>query len=347
MDDGGREDLAEELRALGRGMRVPDVDGGTMAERVLAQLLADAAPVPAPAPASEPAAARVSGRAARPGRVRQIAPSARKAGRAESGACDRKAEGQRCGWTGRTRMTPATRRARVPGAARQAGCVRHGLARLRGLVRGRWRALAAGLSGLLVVLVLTPPVRAAVADWFDFGGVQVRYDPEATPGPDAPVPGCGDPIPIGEVERRAGFAPRIPAELGSPDQVSLDGVSAGRPVVSLCWTDSGGRTIRLEEFRAGLDLGFSKQVRHMPEWLVLHAGESNESTGLWFADPHLLRFRLIDSGGEGWTRSARTAGPTLLWEDGGASGSGDERLTLRLEGVESLERATAVARSVR
>ncbi|MCI3225577.1 hypothetical protein [Streptomyces sp. NP-1717] len=286
MDDGEREDLAEELRALGRGMRVPDVDGETMAERVLAQLLADASPVPAPAPAAEPAAARVSGRAAR-------------------------------------------------------------LARLRGLVRGRRRALAAGLSGLLVVLVLTPPVRAAVADWFDFGGVQVRYDPEATPGPGAPVPGCGDPIPIGEVERRAGFAPRIPAELGSPDQVSVDGVPAGRPVVSLCWTDSGGRTIRLEEFRAGLDLGFSKQVRHMPEWLVLHAGESNESTGLWFADPHLLRFRLIDSGGEGWTRSARTAGPTLLWEDGGASGSGDERLTLRLEGVESLERATAVALSVR
>lgn len=287
MDDGEREDLAEELRALGRGMRVPDVDGETMAERVLARLLADAAPVPTPVsdPVSGPASARVSGWAAR-------------------------------------------------------------LARLRRLLRGRWRALAAGVSGLLVVLVLTPPVRAAVADWFDFGGVQVRYDPTATPGPGAPVPGCGDPMPIEEVERRAGFAPRIPAELGEPDQVSLDGVSAGRPVVSLCWTDSGGRTIRLEEFRAGLDLGFSKQVRQMPQWLVLHAGELNESTGLWFADPHLLRFRLIDDRGEGWTRSARTAGPTLLWEDSGPSGGG-EPLTLRLEGVESLERATAVARSTR
>lgn len=139
MADGEQEDLPEELRALGRGMRVPDVDGGTMAERVLAQLLADAAPVPsAPAPASVPA---------RP-------------------------------------------------------------VRLRLLLRRRWRVLAAGLSGLLVVLVLTPPVRAAVADWFDFGGVQVRYDPKARPGARAPVPGCADPMPIGRGEGRPEAGPR-------------------------------------------------------------------------------------------------------------------------------------------
>lgn len=297
--EGEREDLGEELRALGRGMRVPDVDGETMAERVLAQLLADAAPVPTPARASAPASD--------PASVSDPAPA----------------------------LVPA----RVSGWAAR-------LARLRRLLRRRWRASAAGLSGLLVVLVLTPPVRAAVVDWFDFGGVQVRYDPKATPSPHAPVLGCADPIPIEEVERRAGFAPRIPAEFGAPDQVSLDGVSAGRAVVSLCWTDSGGRTVRLDEFPAGLDMGFSKQVRHMPEWVLLHAGELNESTGLWFADPHLLRFRLVDGRGESWTRSARTAGPTLLWEDSGPSGSSDERLTLRLEGVASLERATAVAQSM-
>ncbi|MET4925881.1 hypothetical protein P3L51_26610 [Streptomyces sp. PSRA5] len=285
--DGRGEDLAEELRALGRGMPVPDVDGETMAERVLAQLLADAAPVPTPA--SDP----VAGPLPVPARI-------------------------------------ATR-----------------TVRLRRLPRRRRRALAAGLSGLLVVLVLTPPVRAAVADWFDFGGVQVRYDPRATPGPGARVPSCADPMPVEEAGRQAGFRPRIPAELGAPDQVSLERVSAGRPVVSLCWTDSGGRTIRLDEFPAGLDPAFSKQIRHMPEWVPLHVGELNESTGLWFADPHLLRFRMLDGRGAGWTRSARTAGPTLLWEDSGPSGSSDERLTLRLEGVASLERARAVAQSMR
>ncbi|MFI6085888.1 hypothetical protein ACIBBB_33955 [Streptomyces sp. NPDC051217] len=280
-EDGRAGDLAEELRALGRGMPVPDVDGETMAERVLAQLLADAAPAPTPTPASAP--------------VR--------------------------GWAARG-------------------------VRLRRLLRRRWRALVAGLSGLLVVLVLTPPVRAAVADWFDFGGVQVRYDPKATPAPSARVPGCADPMPIGEATRRAGFTPRIPAELGAPDQVSLEWVSADRPVMSLCWADSGGRTIRLDEFRAGLDMMFAKQVRHMPEWVPLNVGELNETTALWFADPHLLRFRMIDERGARWSHSARLTGPTLLWEETGPGGSTDERLTLRLEGVDSSARATAVAQSM-
>lgn len=305
MSDGERADengipeepdreLAEELRALGRGMRVPDVDGETMAERVLAQLLADTASVPTPAAAPTPVAA--------PAAVSR----------------------------------PAAR-----------------VVRVRRLLRRRWRALAAGLSGLLVVLVLTPPVRAAVADWFDFGGVRVRYDPTAPPGGQARVPDCADPVSIEEAGRRAGFAPRIPAELGAPDRVSVDVVAAGRPVVSLCWADAGGRTIRLDEFRAGLDMAFSKQVRHMPEWLVLNSAEPDETTGLWFADPHVLRFRMIDGQGERWTHSARMAAPTLLWEYGGGpggsgsgSGSEGERLTLRLEGVASLERAQAVAQSL-
>lgn len=271
-EDLGDEDLGEELRALGRGMRVPDVDGETMAERVLAQLLADTAPAPVP-----------------------------------------------------------TRAARV-----------------RRLVRRRWRAVAAGVSGLLVVLVLTPPVRAAVADWFDFGGVQVRYDPRATPppGPPARVPDCADPMSIEEAARQAGFRPRVPAALGAPDRVSLDWVSGDRPVVSLCWTGSGGSPVRLDEFPAGLDPAFMKRIQHMPQWVPLNAGELNESTGLWFAEPHLLRFRMLDDHGAGWTESARTAGPTFLWEDGGQGGDTGERLTLRLEGVESVARATAVAQSL-
>ncbi|MET9555703.1 hypothetical protein [Streptomyces sp. NPDC006645] len=282
-EDGRGEDLAEELRVLGRGMRVPDVDGETMAERVLAQLLADAAPVPVPASAPDPVVVPVPTRAAR----------------------------------------------------------------VRRLLRRRWRVITAGLSGLLVVLVLTPPVRAAVADWFDFGGVQVRYDPKATPSPAARVPDCADPMPIEEAARRAGFRPRVPAELGAPDRVSLAWASAGRPVVSLCWTDPGGPTVRLDEFPAGLDPAFSKRIRHMPEWVPLRAGESNESTGLWFAEPHLLRFRMLDGQGAGWTHSARTAGPTFLWDDSGPDGGTGERLTLRLEGVDSVERAKAVAQSIR
>jgi hypothetical protein len=234
----GHEALRAELRGLGRGIRIPDVDGETMAERVLAQLLAEALPAPAP-----------------PGRMD----------------------------------------------------------RLR---------------------VLTPPVRATVADWFGFGGVQVRYDPSASPRPGAPVPGCHKPVPLTEAERRAGFLAWLPGELGEPDAVSVTEGPQGRSMVTLCWSEPAG-TIRLDEFPAKLDLGFAKQARIMPEWLQLTGGE----TAMWFAEPHLLRFGLTDARGEAWTESERTAGPTLLWE------ATDGRTTLRLEGVASLQRAREIAES--
>ncbi|MFI5754313.1 hypothetical protein [Streptomyces sp. NPDC051569] len=273
--------LPEELRTLGRGMRLPDVDGATMAERVLAQLLTEAVPVPVPAPP---------------------------------------------GWW----------------------------ARIRRRLRARWRALAATFSGVLLVLVLTPPVRAAVADWFDFGGVEVRYDPSASPLPAAPepVPGCDPPVPTAEVIRQAGFVPRLPTELGAPDVISVAEAAPGRSVVSLCWT-AKGQTVRLDEFTASLDIGLMKQVRIMPQWIPVGGG-----TGLWFEEPHELRLRLIDEHGADWTRSVRTAGPTLLWDDGGPlpedggaglanrTPAGGQRLTLRLEGVPSAARARVIAESI-
>ncbi len=253
-----RAALADELRGLGRRIRVPDVDGETMAERVLARLLADAVPPPAP-----------------PGRVE----------------------------------------------------------RLRRWVRRRWRALTVALSGVLVVLVLTPPVRAAVADWFGFGGVEVHYDPSAPPRAGAQPPWCADPVPRAEAERRAGFRARVPAGLGAPDAVSVTVGPVGRSVVSLCWKERG-RTVRLDQFLAALDLGYAKQARLMPQWVTLTSG-----TGLWFEEPHLLRFGMTDARGDAWTKAERTAGPTLLWM------TADKGTTLRLEGVESLRRAMEIAES--
>ncbi|MGW1362605.1 hypothetical protein ACWCQP_35010 [Streptomyces chartreusis] len=218
---------------------------------------------------------------------------------------------------------------------------------VRRWTRMRWRSLTATLCGLLTVLVLTPPVRAAVLDWFDFAGVGVRYDPSAAPSPGAEVPGCDAPVSLAEAERRAGFAPLVPKELGAPDAVAVTGEPRGRFLVSLCWREDG-RTIRLDERRASLDIGFAKTVREPPEWISLNSDASNDTNGtaadqsLWFARPHLLTFWLVDPSGERFTREERTAGPTLLWSHG-AEG---ENVALRLEGVESKERALAVARSV-
>ncbi|MGW4030092.1 hypothetical protein ACWEFL_12340 [Streptomyces sp. NPDC004838] len=259
--DESAEALADELRALGRGMRIPDVDGETMAERVLAQLLAEAVPTPVP-----------------------VSP-----GRAE---------------------------------------------RLRLWARRRWRALVTALSGVLVVLVLTPPVRAAVVDWFDFGGVEVRYDPSASPAPSASVPGCSAPVSLAEAERSVGFRALVPTELGEPDAVSAMTEPDGRSVLSLCWRGGRGEVVRLDQFPAKLDFGFIKSSPELPDWVSMGSG-----TGVWFERPHLLRFELVDEEHGTWTKAERTAGPTLLWV------TADERMTLRLEGVESLARAKEIAES--
>lgn len=222
---------------------------------------------------------------------------------------------------------------------------RERLASVRRWTRMRWRSLSAALCGVLTVLALTPPVRAAVYDWFDFGGVEVRYDPSATPSPGAEVPGCGHSVSLAQAERRAGFAPLVPDTLGSPDAVALTGGSRGRFLVTLCWRERG-KTIRLDQFSAGLDIAFTKTVREQPEWISLGDDPADvgtaHDTALWFPRPHLLTFWLVDADGERYTHKARTAGPTLLWSH--AVGTAD--VTLRLEGVASKARAVEIAKSL-
>ncbi|MEU1193481.1 hypothetical protein [Streptomyces sp. NPDC005859] len=201
----------------------------------------------------------------------------------------------------------------------------------------RRRALTAALCGLLTVLVLTPPVRAAVADWFNFGGVEVRYDPSATPSPSAGVPGCPDPVPLAEAGRRAGFAPLVPGALGTPDAASVTPAPKDRFVITLCW-DERGDTVRLDEYAARLAPEYGKTVagEQAVEWVELGGGTHN---ALWFPEPHLLRFWMTSEDGSRFTRSERTAGPTLLWVH-------DDGFTLRLEGVASKARAREIAESL-
>ncbi|MFG3036877.1 hypothetical protein ACGFYZ_08250 [Streptomyces sp. NPDC048330] len=260
------EGLPEELRGLGRRLRVPDVDGESMAERVLAQLLAERVPTPVPEP------------------------------------------------------SPVRRR---------------WWASVRAGARERWRALVAGFTGVLIVLLLTPPVRATVADWFGFGGVAVRYDPEGSVPAAGAVPGCPDPVPLREAGRLAGFEPLVPGALGVPDAVSVTGSAVhGRAVITLCWRE-GERGVRLDEFPGRLDIGFAKQVRTPPRWVDLPDG----AQGYWFAAPHLLTFPLTDGSGAAWTHEVRTAGPTLLWTRSGGA------LTFRLEGIPDPEEARRTAES--
>ncbi|MFF4788428.1 hypothetical protein ACFY2M_01290 [Streptomyces sp. NPDC001276] len=213
---------------------------------------------------------------------------------------------------------------------------------VRRWTRTRWRSLMAALCGLLTVLALTPPVRAAVLDWFGFAGVEVRYDPSAVPSPGAEVPGCGRSLSLAQARRQAGFEPVVPDALGVPDAVTVTDEPRGRFLVTLCWHEQG-RTIRLDEFPQRLDVSFAKSLGEPPEWITLDTPSADgvQDTALWFPRPHLLSFWLMDADGHRFTRSKRTAGPTLLW----MHGRGDDTVTLRLEGVASKARATRIARS--
>ncbi|MEV5435752.1 hypothetical protein AB0K80_06905 [Streptomyces sp. NPDC052682] len=228
--------------------------------------------------------------------------------------------------------------AEQPGAGERLRAVRR-------WTRARWRSLTAALCGLLTVLALTPPVRAAVSDWFGFGGVEVRYDPSAVPSPGARVPGCGGrPVSLAQAERRAGFSPLVPGVLGPADAVSVSGLPRGRVLVSLCWRERG-HTLRLDEFRARLDVSFIKTVREQPELLPPIEGSPADRVpdpALWFPRAHMLSFPLVGPDGERSTWRTRSAGPTLLW----TSPAGDGVVTLRLEGVSSKERAVEIATSL-
>jgi len=224
-----------------------------------------------------------------------------------------------------------------PGVGERLRAVRH-------WTRTRWRSLTAVLCGLLATLALTSPVRAAVVDWFDFGGVTVRYDPSAGPSSGAEVPGCGRSVSLAQARQQAGFAPVVPKTLGAPATVTVTGEPHRRFLVSLCWREHG-RTVRLDEYPAQLDIGFVKTVSEPPEWIPQEGDNADAGAVqplLWFPRPHLLSLWLVGADGEHYERQERTAGPTLLWTQHTRQGE----VTLRLEGVASKSRAVDIARSL-
>lgn len=109
-------------------------------------------------------------------------------------------------------------------------------------------------------------------------------------------------------------------------------VDGGR-VLSMSWRVDG-RTIRLDQFRATIDMVFLKRVGDAAEWVEVGTGSDY---GVWFAKPHYVQ--LVGPDGRTRREAPRAAGPTLVWQRG--------RTTLRLEGVPDLARALAVAKSAR
>ena len=66
---------------------------------------------------------------------------------------------------------------------------RQGLSpRIDGALAGWRRRAAVVATAILLALLAAPPVRAAVADWFEFAGVSVRLDPTPSRSVASPPP---------------------------------------------------------------------------------------------------------------------------------------------------------------
>jgi hypothetical protein len=161
-------------------------------------------------------------------------------------------------------------------------------------------------------------------------GIEVHLaQPAATRSlPASPLPSVRS-VALDAARKQALFPVRVPAALGTPEQVLMaDPRPGGAPrVVTLTYR---GGAVRFDQFDGALQLTMLKQA---PEahWLQIGA-----DTGLWLPDPHPVTY--VDRDGVERTATARLAGPTLIWS------AGD--VTYRLEGLASQEEAVKVARSV-
>jgi hypothetical protein len=189
----------------------------------------------------------------------------------------------------------------------------------------RRRAITVAVAIAVVLgLLATPPVRAAVSDWFGFGAVIVREgESTATPAPtDTSLP-TGRPLSLEDAAARVEFAVYELPVLGPPDRAW---VTPDRRILTLDWDDR----IRLDQ-SSSVSYTFRKTAPSFRHVTV------DGRQALWFGDSHDVR--MIDEDGTEIPETVRPAGQTLVWVDGDT--------TLRLEGDISLNRAVAAAETAR
>lgn len=224
-------------------------------------------------------------------------------------------------------LTELGRSLPMPGAAGMDEAV---LARLRRSAptsarraRRRMRVVAVALA-VVGALLATPPVRAAVADWFGFGAVVVREGDGNGSSSPAPASGpTGGPLSLEAAAARVEFAVYELPGLGRPDGAWL---SADRRILTLAWDDG----FRLDQ-SSSLSYTFRKSA---PSFRRVSVGGQE---ALWFGDSHDLL--VIGEDGAEVSETLRPAGRTLVWNV--------TDTTLRLEGDLSLEQALAFAETAR
>ena len=184
------------------------------------------------------------------------------------------------------------------------------------------RAVAVAVAALLALL-LVPPVRAAISDWFGFGSVVVREDDGSSDLPTVSPTPPGPSTSLQEAAAEVSFpVVEVPA-LGPPRGVF---VSPDRRIVTLLWAEA----TRLDQ-SSSLSYTFAKSAESYDVVSV------DGRDALWFEDSHQVA--VLDEQGSEVVESRRRAGSTLVWMV--------DDTTLRLEGELTRERAVDIAETAR
>lgn len=203
---------------------------------------------------------------------------------------------------------------------------------------GRLPRLAGGLVvALVLILAAVPPVRAAVGEVLRVGVVRIfQGESTAAPGQEPLQIPAGALTVLdlpGETSLAAArtavdFELPISAELGSPDRVFL--LDRAGPAVVMVWLDSG----RPEFPRAALYVFPPESVLRKLTSRTLEPVTVDGQDAVWASGAHYIELPLA-----GETLQLYVPGGVLVWTK--------RSLTYRLETIEPLDRAIAIAESLR
>jgi hypothetical protein len=226
-----------------------------------------------------------------------------------------------------------------PSAPRLAEAVAPRLASSRRPPRLGWlRPAVTVLAVAVLVLIVSPGARRAVASWLGLGGIRIVLVETPVVGGTAPLSAAlGTPVSLEEAEAAVPFQVSVPsiARLGTPQVFLSEAVPGG--MISLLYPaeEGTGPGLLITEFAGVTDSQLvTKELGPGTTIVPVAIAEG----GFWIeGDPHTVLFE--DRSGDIQADEPRLAGNTLIWSADG--------VTTRLESAIELEQAMAIARSMR
>lgn len=203
----------------------------------------------------------------------------------------------------------------------------------RPLLRRPLVVVLAAFALAAAAAMAVPQARTAILEFLRIQGATVRRVEEAPLAPRLDL-GLAVPVTLEAARARLSFDPLVPdfPGLGAPDRMYVDRAAFGGQIVFLYGSEERPRLL-VTEFRSDLDGDFIAKEAG-PGSTIEPVTVGAAGPGFWVAgEPHLFMFR--DASGEPKLDTVRLAANALIWQHG--------RLTLRIEGELTRERALALA----